>query len=128
RRGRRRSVRRRRCHHRVCTSAVGTLPLIVLDAIPDPTPRSPVPVVIDTDPGIDDCLALLLALNSPELEVRGISISYGNTYVENAFRNAVAILRKLKRTVIRFVGGGGVSVFKRDFCVALDTPSYSCRR
>src|SRR5207237_56385 len=93
RRGRRRSVRCRRCHHRVCTSAVGTLPLTVPDAIPDPSPRSPVPVVIDTDPGIDDCLALLLALNSPELEVRGISISYGNTYVENAFRNAVAILR-----------------------------------
>jgi len=44
------------------------------------------PIVIDTDPGIDDCLALLLALNSPELDVRAISISYGNTVVENAYR------------------------------------------
>ena len=57
----------------------------------------PIPVIIDTDPGIDDCLALLLALNSPELDVRGISVSYGNTTIENAFRNAVEILRKVKR-------------------------------
>ena len=57
----------------------------------------PIPVIIDTDPGIDDCLALLLALNSPELDVRGISVSYGNTSIENAFRNAVEILRKVKR-------------------------------
>ena len=57
----------------------------------------PIPLIIDTDPGIDDCLALLLALNSPELDVRGISVSYGNTTIENAFRNAVEILRKVKR-------------------------------
>lgn len=52
------------------------------------------PVVIDTDPGIDDTLALLLALNSPELDVRGIAVSYGNTVVENAHRNALEILRR----------------------------------
>jgi len=59
----------------------------------------PLPIIIDTDPGIDDCLALLLALNSPELDVRAISISYGNTVVENAYRNAVEILRKGKHPV-----------------------------
>ena len=55
--------------------------------MPDPTPpvsRFPFPVIIDSDPGIDDTLALLLALNSPELDVRGISVSYGNTVAENA--------------------------------------------
>src|SRR6059036_3185760 len=59
-------------------------------------PASPIPhpVVIDTDPGIDDMLALFLALASPELDVRGISISYGNTVVENAYRNTVEILRR----------------------------------
>ncbi len=31
-------------------------------------------VIIDADPGIDDSLALLMALNSPELDVIGISI------------------------------------------------------
>ena len=53
-----------------------------------------IPVVIDTDPGIDDTLALLLALNSPELDVRGIAVTYGNTVVENAHRNALEILRR----------------------------------
>ena len=95
--------------------------MTVPDAIPDPSPQSPVPVVIDTDPGIDDCLALLLALNSPELEVRGISISYGNTYVENAFRNAVAILRKVKRIVRVPVGIGARRPLKRPLYVAADT-------
>jgi len=59
-----------------------------------PSSPIPLPVVIDSDPGIDDCLALLLALKSPELDVRGISISYGNTVVEHAWRNAVEILRR----------------------------------
>ena len=36
-------------------------------------PPVPLPIIIDTDPGIDDMLALLLALGSPELDVRGIS-------------------------------------------------------
>lgn len=64
-----------------------------------PSPLSPLPVVIDTDPGIDDLLALLLALASPELDVRGITVSYGNTVVEHAHRNAVAILRFAQRRV-----------------------------
>ena len=56
---------------------------------PHPASRIPHPVIIDTDPGIDDMLALLLGLASPELDVRGISVSYGNTVVENAFRNEI---------------------------------------
>jgi len=64
----------------------------------------PLPVVIDTDPGIDDTLALYLALNSPELDVRGISVSYGNTGVENAHRNVVEILRRAGRRIRLAVG------------------------
>ena len=59
--------------------------------------RVPCPVIIDTDPGIDDTLALLLALHSPELDVRGIAVSYGNTVVEHAYRNCVEILRRSGR-------------------------------
>lgn len=59
--------------------------------------RAPRPVVIDTDPGIDDTVALLLALQSPELEVRGIAVTYGNTTVEHAYRNCVEILRRIGR-------------------------------
>jgi inosine-uridine nucleoside N-ribohydrolase len=87
--------------------------------VPDTTPHSPLPVIIDTDPGIDDCLALLLALNSPELDVRAISISYGNTTVENAYRNAVEIVRKVKRRVP--LGIGARRPLKRQLAVAADT-------
>ncbi|KAL0956158.1 hypothetical protein HGRIS_002319 [Hohenbuehelia grisea] len=38
-----------------------------------------IPVIIDTDPGIDDIIALLFALASPELDVLAITVSYGNT-------------------------------------------------
>ena len=48
------------------------------------------PVLIDTDPGIDDALAILLALGSPEISVEGITTVAGNVEVglgtENVFR------------------------------------------
>ncbi len=69
----------------------------------------------------DDCLALLLALNSPELDVRAISISYGNTVVENAYRNAVEILRKVKHPVRVPLGIGARRPLKRQLQVADDT-------
>jgi purine nucleosidase len=81
----------------------------------------PLPIIIDTDPGIDDCLALLLALNSPELDVRAISISYGNTVVENAYRNAVEIVRKAKHPVRVPLGIGARRPLKRQLQVADDT-------
>lgn len=81
----------------------------------------PLPVILDTDPGIDDCLAILLALNSPELDVRGISVSYGNAVVENAYRNAVEILRKVNHPVRVPLGIGARRPLKRQLQVADDT-------
>jgi purine nucleosidase len=69
-----------------------------------PASPLPLPVVIDTDPGIDDMLALYLCLYSPELDVRGISVSYGNTVVENAYRNAVEIVRRAGKRARLAVG------------------------
>ncbi len=88
-----------------------------------PGPQSPVPVVIDTDPGIDDCLALWLALSSPELDVRGISVSYGNTVVENAHRNTVEILRRIGKRVPIAIGAR--RPLKRQLAVALETHGES---
>ena len=38
-----------------------------------PTAAAPLRVIIDTDPGVDDALAILLALRSPELQVEAIT-------------------------------------------------------
>jgi inosine-uridine nucleoside N-ribohydrolase len=48
---------------------------------------------------IDDCLALLLAFASPEIDVRGVSVIYGNTVLEHAHRNALEIARRAGRRV-----------------------------
>jgi purine nucleosidase len=49
-------------------------------------------LIIDTDPGIDDAIALFAALASPELDVTGLTTVFGNVTVETATRNALALL------------------------------------
>ena len=69
-------------------------------------------VVIDTDPAlgcpgrdVDDGLALFLALNSPELEVEAITITYGNVSLKNALRSAHKITSFLKKEEIPIYTG-----------------------
>ena len=54
-------------------------------------------VIIDTDPGIDDAAALLLALASPELSIVAITTIYGNAPVEVTTQNAYKILYSASR-------------------------------
>jgi purine nucleosidase len=49
-------------------------------------------IIIDTDPGIDDALAILLAIASTELSLEGLSIVHGNCSLEQATKNGLAIL------------------------------------
>jgi purine nucleosidase/pyrimidine-specific ribonucleoside hydrolase len=49
-------------------------------------------VIIDTDPGVDDALALILALQSPELAVDAITTVSGNVHVDLATQNALTVL------------------------------------
>ena len=54
-------------------------------------------VIIDTDPGVDDCAAILLALASPELQVDALTISYGNGSMARCAENARKILEAAGR-------------------------------
>ena len=49
-------------------------------------------ILFDTDPGIDDACAILLALASPELSVEGLSIVHGNCSLEQGTTNALSVL------------------------------------
>ena len=49
-------------------------------------------ILFDTDPGIDDACAILLALASPELSIEGLSIVHGNCSLDQATMNALAVL------------------------------------
>jgi purine nucleosidase/pyrimidine-specific ribonucleoside hydrolase len=53
-------------------------------------------VIIDTDPGVDDALAILLALRSPELKVEAITTVNGNVSLEQATKNATLLLDLLE--------------------------------
>lgn len=53
---------------------------------------SPVRVILDTDPGIDDALAILLALASPEVELAALTVIGGNCPLEDAVRNGLNVL------------------------------------
>ncbi len=48
-------------------------------------------LIIDTDPGIDDAMAIHMALAHPEIELVGLTSVFGNVHVEKATRNALAL-------------------------------------
>ena len=49
-------------------------------------------VIIDTDPGTDDALALMMALGSPDLDVLGLTTVGGNARLADTTRNALRLL------------------------------------
>jgi purine nucleosidase len=49
-------------------------------------------VILDTDPGIDDALAILLALASPEIHLEAVTVTAGNCSLEQGVVNALAVL------------------------------------
>jgi inosine-uridine nucleoside N-ribohydrolase len=65
----------------------------------------PTPIVLDCDPGHDDAIALLLALASPELEILGVTTTYGNQTVEKTTANALRVLELAGRTDIPVARG-----------------------
>jgi purine nucleosidase len=62
-------------------------------------------ILFDTDPGIDDSLAILLALASPELKVEGVSVVHGNCSVGQATINALSVLELAKANAIPVARG-----------------------
>ena len=63
------------------------------------------PVIIDTDPGIDDAAAILFALASPEVEVRALTAVFGNVSLERCAANALRILEAAGREDIPVYAG-----------------------
>ncbi|MCG7518457.1 nucleoside hydrolase [Ruegeria sp. Ofav3-42] len=52
-------------------------------------------LIIDTDPGIDDAMAIAYAAAAPEIELIGLTTVFGNTHVDQSSRNARFLLHKL---------------------------------
>jgi len=62
-------------------------------------------VILDTDPGADDAMAILLALNSPELDVKALTVVAGNVVVEQGVENALRLVSLAGRCDIRVARG-----------------------
>ncbi len=75
------------------------------------------PIMIDCDPGHDDAIALVLALASPELEVKAVTASAGNQTPEKTLRNVLRMLTLLNRPDIP-VAGGAWKPLMRDLIIA----------
>ncbi len=56
---------------------------------------APTRIILDTDPGADDALAILLILASPEIKLEAITTVHGNVGIDKTTRNALAILEFL---------------------------------
>jgi len=65
------------------------------------------PVLLDCDPGHDDAIAMLLALGSDELELRGVTTVAGNQTLEKTTANAIRVLELAGRGEILVAAGAG---------------------
>lgn len=75
-------------------------------------------VVIDTDPGIDDALALILAFLSPELRIEAVTTVSGNVPVEQATRNVFRVLDLLDLQTRPIVAKGAHPTSKEPLATA----------
>lgn len=62
-------------------------------------------LLLDTDPGIDDALALFLALASPDVQLEAVTTVSGNVHVDFTTRNALALLELAGRSGIPVARG-----------------------
>jgi inosine-uridine nucleoside N-ribohydrolase len=71
------------------------------------TTDGPRKLLIDTDPGIDDAMAIFYALASPELDVVGLTSVFGNAHVSVCTTNALRLLEIADRADIPVAKGAG---------------------
>ena len=69
-------------------------------------------VVIDTDPGLDDAVAILFALASGHFEVLGLTTVAGNIGLERTTRNAGSLLTIMQRDDIPVVSGASTAMLR----------------
>jgi len=62
-------------------------------------------VIIDTDPGTDDAMAIILALNSPEFKVEALTVVPGNVEAKQGLENALKIVSLAGRCDVVVAGG-----------------------
>lgn len=65
----------------------------------------PTPLILDVDAGVDDALAILYAVASPEIDFRAVTCVSGNTSVDLVVRNSIAVLEVAGRRDVEVAAG-----------------------
>lgn len=79
----------------------------------DAAPSDRQKVIIDTDPGVDDAFALLLALASPELDVLAVTAVAGNVPIDYTLPNALRMVEIAGRTDVPVAGGAAAPLVRK---------------
>lgn len=74
-------------------------------------------IILDLDVGVDDAIAILYALGSPEVDLIGITATYGNVLTTRSAQNALDLLDMLGHPEIPVFVGDTHAVTKQDFSV-----------
>ena len=99
-------------HLTIQALAVSLLLLISLDGA-IPASAAAKKIIFDTDPGTDDALALMLALHSPELDVRAITVVPGNVTASQGLENALRMVSLANRCDIPVAAGAQHPLFQK---------------
>ena len=98
-----------RCARRMMKSILYTFALALICpsylAAQAPQASEPKKIIIDTDPGTDDAIALLLALHSPELKVEAVTIVAGNVTADMGLDNALKVASLVNRCDVPIAKG-----------------------
>jgi purine nucleosidase len=101
---------------------------VLLSATAQAAPRR---VIIDTDPGVDDAMAILLALNSPELEVDALTVVAGNVEQPQGLENALKIVSLAGRCDVVVAGGAKHPLNQfwhgKNGLAGVDLPTSQCK-
>ncbi len=73
------------------------------------------PIIIDTDPGVDDAMAIAFAIAHPEIELAGITTVFGNVSVDQATKNAHALLESFGAGQVPVAKGAAVPLIQTPF-------------
>jgi len=98
---------------RECGRCFATIALAFLCAFGTQTASAAKKVIIDTDPGTDDAIAILLALNSPELDVRALTVVPGNVTAQQGLENALKLVSLANRCDVAVAGGAQHPLFQK---------------
>src|SRR5712692_6788256 len=100
-----------RVHQRFFIAVMLSAFIVVTLAIPASSATKK--IILDTDPGTDDAMALMLALNSPELDVRAVTVVPGNVTAKQGLENSLRMMSLSNRCDIPVAAGAQHPLFQK---------------